>query len=159
MTVAQAFHWFDPERALPEMRRVLRPGGHLVLVWNVRDESVDWVKRFTDLLVEGSGGRPYTPYHHIHSCAAMTSDHVEVVDASGLFTEVEVAFFANPQLVAPDDVVARAASTSFVSALDDDRREALLDQVRELVTTHPQVAGQERFVFPHETMVSWCTAV
>src|SRR5690349_9949875 len=67
VTVAQAFHWFDTDRALPELRRVLRPGGHLVLIWNVRDESVDWVSRFTELLVAGSGGRPYTPYHQLKS--------------------------------------------------------------------------------------------
>jgi SAM-dependent methyltransferase len=159
VTVAQAFHWFDTDRALPEMRRVLRPGGHLVLVWNVRDESVDWVSRFTELLVAGSGGRPYTPYHQLKSGEAMTADHVEVVRDSGQFTDVRDVYFPNPQTVTPDDVVARAASTSFVAALDDAPREALLDQVRELVATHPETAGREQFEFPHETMVSWCTAV
>lgn len=157
VTVAQAFHWFEPERALPEMHRVLRPGGHLVLIWNVRDETVDWVREFTELIVARGGGRPYTPYHQLGSGEAMTRDHDEVVRASGLFGDVETAWFANPQEVTLDDVVGRAASTSFVSALDEGPRQALLDEVRELVGSHPQVAGQERFVFPHETMVSWCT--
>lgn len=158
LTVAQAFHWFDTDRALPEIRRVLRPGGHLVLVWNVRDETVDWVRQFTEVVVARSGGRPYTPYHQLRSGEAMTADHVEVVRTSGLFGDVRDELFPNPQVVTLDDVVARAASTSFVSALDAEPRQALLEEIRELVATHPDTVGRERFVFPHETLVSWCAA-
>jgi ubiquinone/menaquinone biosynthesis C-methylase UbiE len=61
ITVAQAFHWFDAPVALAEMRRVLRPRGHLFLVWNIRDRDRDWVREFGDLLVDGPDcERPWT---------------------------------------------------------------------------------------------------
>ncbi|MDT0323274.1 class I SAM-dependent methyltransferase [Streptomyces millisiae] len=49
VTYAQAFHWTDPTRAVPEARRVLRPGGALALWWNVPDRAVPWQRdRNTD---------------------------------------------------------------------------------------------------------------
>ena len=50
VVVAQAFHWFDHQAALPEIARVLKPGGHVALVWNSRDERIPWVRRMGDLL-------------------------------------------------------------------------------------------------------------
>ncbi|MGH3917799.1 MAG: class I SAM-dependent methyltransferase [Pseudonocardiaceae bacterium] len=46
--VGQAFHWFDPDRALPEIARVLRPGGALAVIGNTEDDSVDWVAELTE---------------------------------------------------------------------------------------------------------------
>ena len=43
ITVAQAWHWFDAERAAAECARVIKPGGALGLVWNARDRSEPWV--------------------------------------------------------------------------------------------------------------------
>jgi len=40
---AQSFHWFATPAALAEIRRVLKVGGALGVIWNMRDESVDWV--------------------------------------------------------------------------------------------------------------------
>ncbi|MFD6470877.1 class I SAM-dependent methyltransferase [Streptomyces goshikiensis] len=43
LTYAQAWHWTDPARSVPEARRVLRPGGALAIWWNDIDASVGWV--------------------------------------------------------------------------------------------------------------------
>ncbi len=46
----QSFHWFDHAKALPEIARVLRPGGVLALVWNTYDTGIPWVRRFKGLV-------------------------------------------------------------------------------------------------------------
>ena len=42
--VSSAWHWLDPERAVPEIGRVLRDGGRLGVIWTSRDRDVDWVR-------------------------------------------------------------------------------------------------------------------
>jgi len=43
VVAAQAFRWFDADRALAELARVVRPGGRLGLIRNMRDRGVGWV--------------------------------------------------------------------------------------------------------------------
>lgn len=52
VVVSAAWHWMDPEAAIPEIARVLRPGGTLCIVWNRRDRSVPWVADFEALRLE-----------------------------------------------------------------------------------------------------------
>jgi hypothetical protein len=55
-----------------------------------------------------------------------------------------------------DLLVARAASVSVVAALDEVEREVVLDRIRELARTHPDLAGRSSFGFPYGTRVFWC---
>jgi SAM-dependent methyltransferase len=55
---AQAFHWFATPEALTEINRVLKLGGALGLVWNVRDERVAWVAALTEIMKPFEGDAP-----------------------------------------------------------------------------------------------------
>jgi SAM-dependent methyltransferase len=151
VTVAQAFHWFDPPVALAELARVLRPGGHLFLVWNTRDRSVDWVRQFGDLLVDGPDAeRPYDSYYDVDYAALVAEA------GHGAFGPVEVWRHAWEQPCDEGLLVARAESVSVVGSLPPDEKAAVLDRVRDLARTHPDLAGRAAFPFPYTTM-AWRT--
>jgi ubiquinone/menaquinone biosynthesis C-methylase UbiE len=56
VTVSAAWHWMDPERAIPEVARVLKPGGGLGIVWTRQDRSVPWVADFENQRHWKNGG-------------------------------------------------------------------------------------------------------
>ncbi|HTJ68442.1 MAG TPA: methyltransferase domain-containing protein [Actinospica sp.] len=55
ITYAQAWHWMDPDQALPEIRRVLRPGGVLALWWNQTDRSTGWEREQAERITAVAG--------------------------------------------------------------------------------------------------------
>lgn len=62
VTVAQAWHWFDAEAASLEVRRLLRPGGTLALIWNMLDVTIPWVHRLSRIMHAGDIHREdFTP--------------------------------------------------------------------------------------------------
>jgi SAM-dependent methyltransferase len=138
VTVAQAFHWFDLDRALPEIHRVLRPGGNLALVWNMRDLD-DPLQRGVEELLAPHRGR---------LTAQREGKWRAPLAASPLFGEPATAEFRHAQLFTARDVQERVASTSFVAAMSEEERRPLLDEVRELVADR-----DEPFPFPYVTEV------
>ena len=50
VVLGQAWHWVEPTAGSAEVGRVLRPGGVLGLIWNIRDDRVPWVARLTEIL-------------------------------------------------------------------------------------------------------------
>jgi SAM-dependent methyltransferase len=113
VVAAQAFHWFDHDVALPEIARVLKPGGVLAMVWNLRDDKIPWVRRLGDLI----------------GTQEQLTDPSEVIAASGLFEPVESQRFKHWQDINRDSVVDLVLSRSNVSTLPDDERAAKLAEV------------------------------
>jgi SAM-dependent methyltransferase len=144
VTVAQAFHWFDHGRALPEIHRVLRPGGALALVWNMRDLDDPVQRGVEQLLAPLRGSRG----------AQLQGRWRAPLAASPLFDDPERAEFRHEQLFTAEDLENRVASTSFVAVMGDDDRRRLLDQVRALVADREQP-----FRYPYVTEVLVLPAV
>lgn len=144
LAAGQAFHWFDPAAALSEAYRVLRAGGRLGLVWNVRDQTVPWVARWTELVDRVADGVP----------RAHQRRWEDVVAATDLFDHLDTRTFANTHQVARETAVERLASTSAVAALDADRRRALLDEFRAALDTDPATRGRDDIAVPYRTEVT-----
>jgi SAM-dependent methyltransferase len=139
---AQAFHWFATSDALAEIHRVLVPGGQLGLVWNVRDESVDWVAALTELITPYEGDAP----------RFYKGDWRKPFDGH-LFGELHEAAFPYEHVGGAEEVIVdRFLSVSFIAALPADEQAHVAAQLRGLVAAYPALQG-DPVAFPYRTQV------
>lgn len=144
VVVAQAFHWFDGTVALAEIARVLRPSGRLALVWNVRDERVEWVHALTQLL------EPYEGQTPRYAKMAWRRAFLE----TSFFGELELASFAHVQKGGHAMIIDRMTSVSFIAALDAAEKGRFVDELRALLATHPETRDRvDTLELPYETLV------
>ncbi|NEK60544.1 class I SAM-dependent methyltransferase [Geodermatophilus sabuli] len=138
VVAGQAAHWFRPAAAAAEMRRVLRPGGVVGLVWNTRDEQVPWVGALGEVLAAESRDH--------EADQAVVEDFARELDA-----DVERFGSGVVQRLAPEDVVQGIATRSYVATMDDARRAEFLGRVRELLAGHPDTRGRDLLDLPYRT--------
>jgi ubiquinone/menaquinone biosynthesis C-methylase UbiE len=124
VTVAQAFHWFDPERAPAEIARVLKPDGALVIMANIRDKEDALQAELEELMGRYRGDYP-------------NRNWLETWDENPLFA-TELREFRNEQLLDTDTFVERVASVSWIASLPPEENARVLAATRELVADVPE---------------------
>ena len=134
--VGQAWHWVDADRAVPEVARVLRPGGTLGLIWNIRDDRAPWVARLNAILREANAERflanPTLP--------------------GPPFGAAELREFSWAQAFDHPLVLDMVASRSpFITATAEEQ-DAVLADVARFLDTDPGLAGAGTWQLPYRTV-------
>ncbi|MDO9455602.1 class I SAM-dependent methyltransferase [Nocardioides sp.] len=132
VVAAQCFHWFDPEVALPEIARVLRPGGHLAAVWNQRDERIPWVRKL---------GRVIGTQDNL-------TDPLVAVETSTDFHEVDDAAFKHWQVVDRRSIQDLVRSRSNVAVLGEAERERVMAELLALYDDYGR--GMDGMQLPYQ---------
>lgn len=135
LLLGQAWHWVDPVVASAEAGRVLRSGGVLGLVWNIRDESVPWVRRLTEIM------------HGSHAEQMLAAGEPPIADP---FDIAEQRVWRWTRTMDRDGLLAMARSRSYVITAGADRRAQIEAGLAELFD-EIGVVGAEPVALPYVT--------
>lgn len=145
IAAGQAFHWFEPKKAKKEFLRILRPGGHIVLIWNDRvTDSTAFLREYQELLLR------YCPeYKEI--------DHKNLTDErlSEFFNPYQMGLitFPNAQDLDLEQLTGRLLSASYAPLQDDPSCAPMLKDLTELFE-NTKTEGKVRFEYI--TKVYYC---
>jgi SAM-dependent methyltransferase len=136
VVAGQAWHWFQPDRAIPEIARVLRPGGVLGLVWNSRDTRADWLRQAGEIM------------HERHDASATFESYVKIGPPFGEIEEHTVEWSERMSRARFLDLV---RSRSYYITASPGKQAATIAALETLLATHPDVAGAEELSVPYVT--------
>jgi len=132
VVAAQAFHWFRPRPSLREIRRVLRRGGGLGLLWNVRLATTPVSRRINELLHrrrEMAARAPGRPWKAVFA------------EGGHGFGRLRRRRFAHQQVVDGATLVERVLSVSVVASLRPSARREVAEEVRRILADEGVAAG------------------
>jgi SAM-dependent methyltransferase len=146
VVAAQSFHWFRGSAAVGEIARVLRPGGALALVWNVRNQRFRFWRDVNRILRRYRWGsrtagerrwrapfeRPGSPFGPLHE-----------------------RHFPHLQTLTPRGVIERVLSVSDLAMRSRKDRAAVARELRRLLATDPVLRGSRTLALPYTTEVFW----
>lgn len=139
VTCAQAWHWVDPTLAVPEVARVLRPGGWLAIVWNARDDRVPWVASMSSIIHD--------------SPAEEIADNPPKLGSpfDSLFGEVETFETTWSMPISRDELDELVTSRSMYLVGSAAARRATMRELHAMLDTHLDTAGRDTLELPYRT--------
>ncbi len=143
----QAMHWFDMDRAMPEIARALTPGGVLAGLWNVDDDRVGWVAE----LAEISKRKSSVTLTRWRDGAGRSRRERLIEAGSGLFHAVAEHEFGHGQARTADSLLATIATHSHLLVMDESERAWLFALVRDFLYARPETSRGE-FTLPMVTV-------
>ncbi|HEX3152507.1 MAG TPA: class I SAM-dependent methyltransferase [Gemmataceae bacterium] len=147
IVVGQAFHWFDPPRARVEFRRILRPGGQVVLMWNTRRiDSSPFLRGYEQLLQKY--GTDYREVVHTN----IDQDKLAAF-FGGTFQSFRLD---NAQVFDREGLRGRTRSSSFTPTIGDLRFEPMMRELDQLFDSFHE-DGRVRFEYDTELYVGSIT--
>ncbi len=138
VVAGQAFHWFDPELAMVEIARVLRPGGVVAGLWNGDDLDVEWVAAFGQVSGSPVSSKDFDAVHNLAPHRLFSDDAETTVPHS--------------QRRTAESLVATVGTHSHVLVAPDDEREELVAKMLAFLKSRPETATGE-FDLPMRTVV------
>ena len=131
MIIAQAFHWFDNEKTIKEIHRVLKSNCPLILLWNGYDRSIDWIQQFEEKII--------LPRYPIDTPRYQSGNWENIFNSKigkELFTNIIKKETTNEINGDVTMIINRALSTSVISNQSEEVKNEVKEQVLTLLSTH-----------------------
>jgi SAM-dependent methyltransferase len=140
---ASAWHWVDEARAVPEVARVLRPGGRFALLWNGANRRVPWVRSLW------AGGVPSDDEEAKQVEQGVSHRRqVDLGPSAALFTEPERQVISWEQTVSRQELLGLIGTYSGVIVMDAEARRTFFASVERFLDTDPATAGRQSYDLP-----------